>query len=415
MKIFGVNACSSAFYGVKKPYCKDNVKIIPIAEDPTSSQIQSALNATKTTTKPMQGYNGYAFWLGKDLVVKKFKGDEAFSNDPYREINMLDDMFDSKLSFPNSQVGKFAFSVDGETYLVSTRVDGKNPGSVPFNKENLASLVEIITQMDMGARKSGSSKNGFSDRIRFMNYDFNGGNINLTENKAGLFDFEYSCFENIDDMIYTTIIKKNTGANCHQSDTSALPSSLRSFEFYTFCGYLNGLEGGTYDLFNDYLKVKGRYHNQMGKFYLSFAKESEFKDIAKNISTHEYTHSRLLKGDENGRVPDDILLAEAKKIQMSHFMHEQSQFSDTGKINPKQLLEYTNEATEYFASGLRKAEKSGDKDRQMYYKDCLELFSSWKRVNKTLKEKIKNENPEILRKLTSSYAVTLDSKLLSEM
>ncbi len=402
------------FCGVKKPYKKQGATIIPIAQDPTNEDIKQAKNAAKNTKDAMQGYNGYAFFLGEDLVVKKFKGKEAFSNDPDREINILDTMYDNNLVLKNSQEGLWALKDDDGTYLVSTKVEGENPDPdvLKFNKNNLESLVEIITNMDKGANIAGASKPEYSPRARFMNYDFNGENIKITDSQAGLFDFEYSVLENIDAMIEKTIVKKQTGTNCHQSDTSALPSSLRSFEFYTFCDYLCDLpDDETDELFNDYIEIKGKYHQNMHEFYRDFANDSKFKDIVSNISEHELIHSHLLKKGGNGRIPDDILIAEARKIQMSHFMHEQSQYSDTGKINPKQLKQYTDESIEFFASNLEKAIENEDEDRIIYYKDCLELFSSWEKVNLTLKEKIANDDPEIIKKLSKTYALTLDSKL----
>ncbi len=411
MITFNLQKLSPAFAGIKPPYSRNGRNITPIAMNPKEKDIEKALEAEKTAKNVMEGYNGYAFFLGEDLVVKKYKGKEAFSDDPSREIRTLDTLFDNGLMFNNSQLGMYAFTDGDSTYLVSTKVDGKEPDSIksPFTKENLVSLVGIIAQMDMGMLIEGSSNNGYSDRIRFMNYDFNGGNIKLTEDKAGLFDFEYSVLENIDDMIEKTIIKKDTGANCHQSDTSALPSSLRSFEFYTFCPYLNGANEDVSELFNDYLQIKGLYHGKMYDFFRNFAHESDFSEIAKEISTHELVHSNLLKKNRNGKVPKDIVLSEARKIQMSHFMHEQSQFSDTGRINPKQLEEYTKECIEFFKSRLFVAVQTGDINREVYYRDCLELFSSWKRVNGTLKEKIERKDPEIMKKLTDEYAKTLDT------
>lgn len=416
MIVFNLQKLSPTFTGIKPPYTRNNRHITPIAKVPSDKDIEDAVKAAEETSDAMEGYNGYAFWLGEDLVVKKYKGENAFSNDPSREIKMLDALFDNGLIFQNSQLGMYAFTDGDSTYLVSTKVDGKEPDSVksPFTKENLTSLVGIILQMDKGMNMKDSSKGGYNDRIRFMNYDFNGGNIKLTENKAGLFDFEYSVLENIDDMIEKTIIRKDTGANCHQSDTSALPSSLRSFEFYTFCPYLNGAEGDISELFNDYLAIKGSYHRKMYRFFGDFAQESAFPDIAREISIHELAHANLLRKNADGKVPTDIVLSEARKIQMSHFMHEQSQFSDTGRINPKQLKKYTEDSIRFFKTGLEKALQNGDINREVYYRDCLELFSSWKRVNDTLKVKIDKKDPEIMRKLTDDYAKTLDSTVLAE-
>lgn len=177
----------------------------------------------------MEGCNGRAYNLGEDLVVKIYKRNEQDSSRvANRETSMLDILFNMGLKFPNSQVGCYAFQTpEGENYLVSTRVAGEspNPNAVNFNKENLSSLVDTIYNMDTCA-------SSFSEGagLRFMNYDFNGKNIKITPDKAGVFDFEYSNIEKIDDMINQKIIQDCVGINCHQSDTSPLPSNLRSFE-----------------------------------------------------------------------------------------------------------------------------------------------------------------------------------------
>lgn len=412
-----ISACEKrpAFGGVASPFVlkQNGIKVIPIAVNPSVEDIKQAQNTADTySKKPMEGYNGYVYWLGEDLVLKKFKGENAFSNNPYREINMLDSMQDNNLKFKNSQVGCYAFiTPNGTTYLVSTKVKGKNPSTDnPFTKENLESLVDIIYQMDTGADFPDSSRQGYGQRCRFMNYDFNGGNINITPQQAGLFDFEYAVIENIDDMIKKTIINKDTGANCHQSDTSGLPSSLRSFEFYTFCPYLLSLDNPK-EIFEDYLQIKGKYHAKMSDFYKDYAASTVFSDVISEISNKEEAHSHLLKKDENGHIPEDILKSEAGKIQMSYFMHEQSQFSDTGHINPKQLKQYTDKLITYFKNSLSLAKKNSDVDRIIYYRDCLELMSSWQRVNKTLKEKITAKDPEIMRKLINYNTKTLPDAL----
>jgi len=415
MIVFNLQRLSPAFAGIKPPYLKNGRKITPIAHDPSESEIKRALEAEKTAKDVMEGYNGCAFWLGEDLVVKKYKGENALNNDPDREIRTLNTLFDNNLFFNNSQLGMYAFTDGAFTYLVSTKVDGEEPDSevLSFNKENLSSLLGIISRMDKGTLVEGSSKRGFSDRIRFMNYDFNGANIKLTKDKAGLFDFEYSVLENIDDMIEETIIKKNAGVNCHQSDTSPLPSSLRSFEFYTFCLYLNSVKSGAPELFNDYLALKGSYHREMYKFFRDFSKESKFPDTANEISIHELAHSNLLRKNADGKIPSDIVMSEARKIQMSYFIHNQSPFCSTGEINPKQLSEYTDESIEFFESSLQKALDKGDINREVYYRDCLELFSSWKRVNGDLKKKIRKNDPETMKKITDEYAKTLDVTVLA--
>lgn len=208
-------------------------------------------------------------------------------------------------------------------------------------------------------------------------------------------------------MIDKTIVRKKTGANCHQSDTSPVPSSLRSFEFYTFCDYLKKEENAD-KVFEDYLEIKGRYHGQMADFWRNFSNTSSFPEVAEDISSKELVHSRLLRKDKEGKIPADIKKAEAKKIQMSNFMHEQSQFADVGRINPEQLQNYTDETVEFFEKSLEKAKEANDKDRGVYFGDCLEIMSSWKHVNETLAQKIEEKDPNTMKKLTQEKILTLD-------
>lgn len=417
MNIKGINKYAGfTFCGIKKPYTnKNGIKITPISVDPTEKDIKDAIQSTKTSTKPMEGLNGHAFQMGQDLIVKRYKGEKAINNDPSREINLLDNLYDSNLTFINSQVGSYAFEMpDGQTYLVSTKVQGENPnalnGSV-FTKENLQSLSKIILQMDKGSNIPNSSREGFSDKCRFMNYDFNGGNIKITPEQAGLFDFEYDKFENIDETLFNAINYGIHGYNCNQSDTSALPSCIRSFEYWTLCDYLKDADNAK-ELFNDYLEIKGNYHAQMSDFYNEFSKESAFPNEVMNISEKEAVHSRLLQKDSDGNIPSDILTAEAKKIQMANFLHEQGIFNTTGIINPKQLADYTEETISYLTDCLHLAEKNNDSDRITYFKDCLELVSQWSNVNKDLKRRIDENDPSALKKITSEHIKTLDDVLI---
>lgn len=402
------NISNTGFSGVIKPFSDSRgVYIIPINSVPSSRQIREAVKITADGKQlPMEGYNGRAYYLGKDLVVKKYKGkEEALNDDPMREIKILDKMYEHDMAFKNSQNGCYAFKTpDGEYYLVSTKVKGESPqiGITPFTKENLQSIVDIAAQMDMGAAINGSSKNGFSDRCRFMNYDFNGKNIKVTSKSAGLFDFEYAGIENIDDELYKIMKSKQISASCHQSDTSRLASNLRTFECFTLYEYLMRTDNPD-EIFDDYLKIKSNYHNSMANFYNKFVKESAFPDFARLISQKEAAHSRLLAGDNTGKIPFDIKKAEAIKIQMSVFIHNQSSFCETGEVNPAQLYRFAHNGINYFKDELQKAKHAGDKDRQIYFKDCLQLFCDWRQVNKTIEAKIEQNNPKIIRKLTNDY------------
>lgn len=420
MNISNINAFKArnvSFYGITKPYItKDGNKITPISINPSQAEIQTAIKtADSPTTKPMEGYNGYAYWLGQDLVVKKYKGINAINNDPYREINLLNYFYDNGLIIKNSQTGCYAIEKpSGETYMVSTKVAGENPQAdgIHFTKQNLESLVSVIAQMDRGINIEGSSKFDYSPQSRFMNYDFNGKNIKITDSKAGLFDYEYGSFENIDDKISEVVLKRPSGPNCNQSDTSGLPSSMRSFEYWTLCDYLKEIDSDeARQIFNDYLEIKGNYHNSMATFFNEFEKESHFPDAVSDISEREGAHSRLLRKTSDGKIPDDILKSEARKIQMANFLHEQSPFCSTGHVNIEQLLKYTADTIEYFEQNLKKAELNNDDDRIIYYSDALELLSDWSGVSRVLDYQLSTKDSKFLNKLTNEHITTLDDVL----
>ena len=65
-----------AFTGIRPPYVKNGRNITPIAMNPTEADIKKAIEAEQTAKAAkdvMEGYNGYAFWLGEDLVVKNIR------------------------------------------------------------------------------------------------------------------------------------------------------------------------------------------------------------------------------------------------------------------------------------------------------------------------------------------------------
>jgi len=386
-----------SFKGIAPEYSSRNgYTVIPIHKNPGEEQIKNAVIATKCQKQLGEGLNGNTFVIpGQDLVVKRYKGKKAISDDPRREFRILDKMYEGRFNLPQSQKGLYALRApDGTFYLVSTKVEGENPNPLKdnFNKENLISLVSEITKLDQG----GILEEG-SERSRFMNWDFNGGNINITKDKAGLFDFEYGTFENLDEMIEKNIVNNAAGTCFHMSDTSKLNSSLRSFEVYTLVDYLKEIKNPD-TLFADYLEVKSRYHANMAKFYNEkYIYETKFQYEVREIAKSEEVHSRLLKKDETGEIPKDIKKSEMMKMQAANFIHEQSQQNNAGKVYAKvndgkvvtsQVEEYLKKGKAYFMDMLEKAKAEKDKDREIYYSNCLELFSSWDGVKYWLQYQI---------------------------
>ena len=414
-RIFNLNN-SPCFGGIKSPYMDETGNyIIPIKTCPSADDINAAIKATTKidkTKKDMEGCNGKAFIFGEDLIVKTYKaGNKKDSSIPEREIKMLDKMYDLGIHFPNSQDGCYAFITPSEEYyLVSTKVEGENPNPSAMNltKENLFSLINIICDMDKGQYEP-SQKTFY----RFMNYDFNGKNIKVTPKKAGVYDFEYSQIENIANKIQERIYGGINGVNCHQSDTSFLSSSLRSFELWTLHNYL--LKSPNADkTFNDYLSVKRKYHYEMSLYYREIAQDCYFSEILENIARKEKAHASLLRTDENGKISKDIKKAEAIKIQMASFLHQRTPFCATGIVNPEQLKQYVTDSIDFFSKQLNIAKENNDKNRIIYYEDCMELFSSWKMVIPEIEYLIKNDISYFMHKITKERMKSLNDVLTLE-
>lgn len=375
---------SQNFKGIKPPYEKDGYRIIPISQDPDTKEIEQVIRtANSRDQKPMEGFNGECYWLGRDLVVKRYKDSKhAFNYDPMRDINMLDKMYDYNITYPNSQQGRFAFvAPDGRYYLVSTRVKGATPDGQtnPFTKENLKSLLDIIYKMDTCGLIKGSSPcpGYYSDVTRFMNYDFNSHNVNITPTTAGVFDFEYSAIENLDKLIYG----QHTAGHPHLSDTSKVTSSLRSFEFYTLCDYLLSCNNPD-EIFEEYIKLKGDYHAKMSEYYEKIAGTCYFTEKLQKIAEKEAIHARLLsETDKDGNISPDIKAAEAIKIQMANFTYRSTPYCSTDKLNIRQAHRFHLMGDNYFKKMRREAYYRRDEDRVSYYQDCRDLFNLWFCIN----------------------------------
>ncbi len=421
-----LNCNTLTFKGVVPPYKRSGFNVMPIYENPSQQDIASAIEATKKSENNLgTGLNGSAFTLGQDLVVKAYKGKkDAFDYNPMREIKVLDDMYENHLVLPRSQKGSYAMKApDGTFYLVSTKVEGKNPipENTSYNKENLTALVDEITMLDQGSL---SKKDG--ERQRFMSWDFGTGNIKITPHSAGLFDMEWGEFKNLDDMIKDNIIDKKAGACPHMSDTSWLFSNLRSFEFYALCEYLQEAENSDV-VFNDYLEIKGKYHKKMAEFFNEYEKETKYPDIVRKIARGEEAHSKLLAKDENGKIPKDIKKAEMMKRQTVYFVHEQSDFNTTGHVYAKIVdgKVLTSQVAEYIKAGktfgnkmLKKAKTQGDKDREIYYSNFLEFLSAQEGVKGWMQYQIdqapsqdKSDSRVITNKLVDKPVKTLDDVL----
>lgn len=395
-----------SFLGVIPPYKTKKAEIYPLEKDISAREINKIVRDIPENAKYLgHGVNGTAYSIGQDLVVKKSRSDALVNSDLMNEAEKLDILYDfyheGEKDMENTQRGIAAFQIkNGNSYLISTLVKGKEADyyTNPLNKNNLTSLMKILTELDKGSKKHG----------RLMVNDLNPGNIMITGDKAGLLDFEHLKGDKLDESIENVIFKQNFSCAPHTSDTSNLNSNVRSFEFAGLHYYLMHMPDASEakQLFNDYLNIKSVYHNEMYNHHLKQAETSKYPDVVKNIALSDKANSLLLS--ENP-VADDILLSEAKKIQMAQFKFVSSKWcnSPNFKFNPDQILKFYFDAKKYFKDNLKKAEKSNDTMRIIYYRDCLGRFKKWENV-KTLKQTMNDGQKS---RLTDKFIDTLDNKL----
>ena len=410
-----LNTCGYInFSGVKPPYKRNGYKVIPINTDPTDKEVQEAIRATQTENK-MLGQNGAAFYLGEDLIVKKHLSTSMPEETLDQEIYVLNYMYNNNIRFKNTQQGCYALKKDGQSYLVSTRINGANPSpqNAKFTAENLKELVDTIIEFDKGV-ETVNELTGITKNERFLNYDFHLGNINVTPKTAGTFDFEYSKFRDLDTLILNQTVFKRKNANPYRSDTSELSSNIKAFEFYALNYYLQNTEDKeeAKEIFKTYLKLKSNYHKEMSDFFYRYSKFGEFSATGEIISNKELAHSRLLRGDKNGEIPKDILLAEAKKIQMAVFVNECSSNNDIGEINKEQFENFVTDSQQFMEINLQKAISTDDKDRIVYYEDAIGLFDELKNSISYINKKIEEGGITFAEKLQEEKIITLDEFLV---
>ncbi len=406
------------FNGVAQPKKIFSYSVIPISVDPNFIDIKKAVHAEKKSKNFSDGLNGRAFFLGEDLVVKKyFDKNHSVNYNPNREITALDKMFENNIINPSFQVGLYAFSTpDNRVYLVSNRIKGSSPdvNKNKFNYKNLSSIVNALFDLDCprkfcdkecernfsaefleGEPAQGcdtklnkpmniSDKNNnvdqkINDNLSYfvpMHYDLSSSNIVISQNNAGIIDFEYLQFENLNQDILSNNIHYPI-VDCNFSDIVGIPSNLRNFEYRAFLSYLMKLDSDeALHLFSDYLLIKSNYHSAKESWYNKEIADNQNnlnfnKDLFEQLSKKEKAHSVVLKEHDI-----DVIRAEAYKIQLASFIYKQSQFDSSckTKININQIKNYIKKVDQFFTE---KYENSMGYKKQ-YYKDCCDLMSQWK-------------------------------------
>jgi len=422
-KITGLN-----FYGCQNPYINNKGTYIkPIASNPTEEEINKAIEVTENDKEMASGLKGRVYILGEDLVVKKYK--QLNDAGARSEIITLDKMYDKGIRNKNLQQGKYAFITnDGETYLITGKISGESPNinKQPFNKKNLRALVNLFAQIDLPK----IDKEDNSCKIP-MHYDLHNENIKLTNNSAGIIDFECLKYEDL----FKELKKRNDkilSCNSNFSDIPWVPSNLRNFEYRTLIHYLLKLNKEERDeLFLKYLSYKEDYHSARHKYFKKlsnyYAKNCEYEKFAEisMLAKKECTHWSALKNPS-----EDVIKAEKIKIQIASFIYMQSEYEKNPpmKINPKQIVKYVNDAYDYFN---KMYEREKNSIHRLYWKDCKELITNWKEVikwmnnqamlpedmyketkkmNKKEKDAIK-ENRRIQEKRVEEFSAKLTNKI----
>lgn len=363
------------FKGICPPHKIGNIYVYPINKDLSEQEIKKYCKAINPTNLIGSGCNGDVFKLGMDLVIKKARPDALVNKSLMNEAQKLDILYNLEheigIKLNNIQSGIAGFEFDnGESYLISTLIEGKraNVQQNPFNEKNLKSLMDILTILDKGSSKTG----------RLMMYDLNLSNINLTKDKAGIFDFEYMGGENIETSIHERIIKKLGSASSHVSDTSNLQSNVRSFEYAGLYYYLREMPAKEVKNFlHKYLTIKSIYHKNMSEYYSKIYDTVRYPSEVLSIARSEFSHLKLLANPSA-----DILKSEAIKIQMANFVFVSGQWCQNSrlKFNPEQIMGYYKEGLKYFKNELNNAIKKQNIDKQIYYQNCINLFKGWKRI-----------------------------------
>lgn len=379
-----------SFKGIIPPYTnKQGYHITPIAKNPTTSDIYRAILATKLK-KEHSGLNGRAFFYGEDLVVKKYMDkSEACNYDPQREIKALDLMFDKGILLENSQRGEFAFTTpNNTTYLVSTKVSGAeaNPINNRYNKQNLSKLIKLIGKLDRPIRYPVQKEEEHKDYpwklpIIFpyqvsMHYDLSPGNFNINENDAGIFDFEYLRFCDLNPPYVFMNQEEIHQTISDLSDIPGIISNLRTFEYRSLLEYLeNTSSEDAYKTFVEYLEVKSQYHQERADFYQSELNKVESIELTRELEQllkKEIAHAQCL-----AHPTKEIIKAEAMKIQIASYIYKQGPAASSNeKINLEQIKEYILQAKSFF----EEQEKTAYGYEKTYFEDCKRIMESWKNL-----------------------------------
>ena len=289
----------------------------PIIRTPKLEEVQDILELN-SKIKIGEGTSGTAYEYGEnvikifDKILKKLAKKTLFSEmDNLASLSHLITKSGNENYLHNTQKGLFAFEKDKLPILVSSKVAGENPHPIeaPFNEKNLEAIVETLNRLDKGFGKT-----------QFLQTDMRPPNIKITENDAGLLDFEYlqrvklGDEKNIEKTAKTLpqLNKSNYTFFLNESDTGFGTSNLRAFEYDTLAPYLYRSPNITQaqETFRNYIKLKSEHHLEMAHHYNKL--QTELGDeIFKRMEAEEACHYMALKSGDK-----DSLHTEAATLQM---------------------------------------------------------------------------------------------------
>lgn len=310
-------------------------------------------------------------------IVKVFKQTDSSGNmkdNWLAEVRNLDTMWElcRKKNDPNylhkSQKGFFGINLKDDYFIFSSKVEGEhpNPQSAEFNKANLSALMEILERLDRGV----------DDEI-LLHPDLRNKNVLVTDDDAGLIDFGSMIklkFPNSKNSQWLYNANNLTGIQkfayrMFSSDTDYGVSNLKAFEYDLLAPYLvtaNPKQAKA--LFEMYLPMKSEYCGKRAEFFYDRF-EKDKSDISKQVFCEEAIHSELLS-----KLPDDVREAEIDKLQLNLFIRDLIYITTNNLsvgVNLKEMSEYIMKATEKNNYKMFQAYLNGDKEKGLYYDNCM--------------------------------------------
>ena len=346
----------------------------PILRTPKLEEVQDVLELN-SKIKIGEGTSGTAYEYGEnvikvfDKILKKLAKKYLFSEmDNLASLSHLITKSGNENYLHNTQKGLFAFEKDRIPILVSSKVEGEIPHPVdaPFNDKNLEALVETFHRLDKGF-----------GRTQFLQSDMRPPNMKITENNAGLLDFEYlrkiklGNEKNLEETEKSlpTINKSNYAFFLNESDTGYGTSNLRAFEYETLAPYLyrSPSIAQAQETFRNYVKLKSEHHFEMAHHYKKL--QTELGDeIFKRMEAEEACHYMVLNSGDK-----DILHTEAAKLQMYSFLrwiNLTAQKLNAPALNLAQIESFFDKERANYVQAINRAITNKDATKLCYYKNA---------------------------------------------